>query len=79
MIYINGKQFYEKPGSCGTCPFYMSASTHLSPSCEGFCPLFDENHKSYINPPKRCQKLFNAAFRYPDGYWLVVVAKENEE
>lgn len=40
------------------------------------CTLFEENHKSYINPPKRCQELFNAAFRMPDGTALVIVEKE---
>lgn len=72
MITINGEKFYEKPTSCGTCPFYLSGSTSLSPSCRGVCRLFAENHKSYINPPKRCQKLFNKAFRYPDGSELVI-------
>lgn len=73
MIYINDTAFHEKPGSCGTCPFYHSDSTDLCPSCHGICTLWDELHKSYINPPKRCAKLFNAAFRYPDGMHLVIV------
>jgi hypothetical protein len=36
--------------------------------------LFGENHKSYINPPRRCQKIFNKAFRFPEGTELVIVA-----
>lgn len=35
--------------------------------------MFDEMHHSYINPPRRCQKLFNKAFRMPDGSNLVIV------
>lgn len=42
----------------------------------GFCRLFEENHKYYINPPKRCQKLFNRAFRMPEGSRLVIVKNE---
>lgn len=83
MITINGKEFYDKPGSCGTCPFFYSGDTFLSSklgsySVKGFCTLFEENHKSYINPPRRCQKLFNKAFRMPEGSRLVIVAKEEE-
>jgi hypothetical protein len=78
MIWISGKEFYEKPGSCGTCPFFNSSNTFLTSktgcySNVGFCNLFEENHKSYINPPKRCQKLFNKAFRMPEGSRLVIV------
>lgn len=73
MITINGIPFYEKPTSCYSCPFYHSASTYSNPSTDGMCKLFDEYHKSYINPPKRCQKLFNKAFRMPVGSNLVIV------
>lgn len=77
MIYINDREFYDKPGSCGSCPFFFSGSTHMQPNAgKVHCQLFDEFHKSYINPPQRCQKLFNAAFRMPDGMRLVVVAKD---
>lgn len=73
MIKINGTVFHEKPTSCGTCPFYHSESTRLNPSSNGFCMLFRENHRSYINPPRRCQKLFNKAFRHPEGSELVII------
>lgn len=74
MITINGKVFYDKPGSCGSCSFFFCGSTHLCPNRgKGICILFNEMHQSYINPPKRCQKLFNKAFRMPDGSDLVIV------
>ena len=81
MIYIQGEAFYDKPGSCGSCPFFSSGNTFLSGKvgcCSdiGFCRLFEENHKYYINPPKRCQKLFNQAFRMPEGSKLVIVKNE---
>lgn len=40
--------------------------------------MFQENHRSWINPPRRCQKLFNKAFRMPEGSRLVIVRKEEE-
>ncbi len=74
MITINGKVFYDKPGSCGSCSFFFCGSTHLCPNRgKGICMLFNEMHQPYINPPKRCQKLFNKAFRMPDGSDLVIV------
>lgn len=76
MVTINGECFYEKPGSCGSCPFWKSDGSQLSPSCEGWCYLFSERHKSYINLPRRCAKLFNKAFRFPDGARLVITASE---
>ncbi len=76
MIVINGEKFYDKPGSCGSCPFFYSGSTRLSNFSNGVCRLWNEKHKSYINPPKRCQKLFNKAFRFPDGTKLVIVDGE---
>ena len=80
MITINGITFYDKPGSCGTCPFFFSGSTHYQPNWgKGYCSMFNEMHHSYINPPRRCQKLFNKAFRMPDGSKLVIVKKEEEE
>lgn len=74
MITINGKVFYDKPGSCGSCSFFFCGSTHICPNRgKGICILFNEMHQPYINPPKRCQKLFNKAFRMPDGSDLVIV------
>lgn len=78
MVTINGEIFHDKPGSCGTCPFFNSGNTYLSSrlgcnSSMGFCTVFGENHRSWINPPRRCQKLFNKAFRMPDGSYLVIV------
>ena len=72
MIYIQGEAFYDKPGSCGSCPFFSSGNTFLSGKvgcCSdiGFCRLFEE---------KRCQKLFNRAFRMPEGSRLVIVRNE---
>ena len=83
MVTINGKIFYDKPRSCGTCPFFDNGSTYLSSrlgcsSQTGFCWMFKENHRSWINPPRRCQKLFNKAFRMPEGSKLVIVRKEEE-
>lgn len=79
MIKINGIEFNEKPAYCYECPFFLSGSTTLQPSMKGVCRLFSENHKSYIKPPKRCQKLFNKAFRYDDGAELVIIASDNNE
>lgn len=84
MITINGKTFHDKPGSCGTCPFFNSGNTYLSCrignySRNGFCTLFEENHKFYINPPRRCHKLFNKAFKMPEGSSLVIVVNEEIE
>lgn len=83
MIKINGKTFYDKPGSCGTCPFFNSGNTYLSSqlgcsSSMGYCTMFQENHRSWINPPRRCQKLFNKAFRMPEGANLVIVRNEKD-
>lgn len=76
-IIINGKKFYDKPGSCGTCPFFSSGNTYLSSrlgysSSMGYCMIFDENHRSWRNPPRRCQKLFNKAFNMPNNEPLVI-------
>lgn len=74
MVTINGKTFYDKPGSCGTCPFFDNGRTSTYPGTEiGFCIIFNENHRSWINPPRRCQKLFNKAFRMPEGSKLTIV------
>lgn len=77
MITINGTIFHENPGSCGTCPFFNNGKTSLFPGTKrGFCIIFEETHHTWINPPKRCQKLFNKAFQYPDGSNLVIVVNE---
>ena len=60
MITINDHNFYEEPGSCGTCPFL-------------FIP--GKNAPSFL-PSGGCRKIFRKAFTYPDGYKLVIVAKE---
>ena len=79
MITINGTTFYDKPGSCGSCPFFDNGGTSSFHGSEiGYCRLFDEMHRRWINPPRRCQKLFNKAFRMPDGSKLVIVRKEEE-
>lgn len=79
MITINDIVFYDKPGSCGSCPFFDNGGTSSFHGSEiGYCRLFDEMHRQWINPPRRCQKLFNKAFRMPDGSKLVIVRKEEE-
>lgn len=84
MVTINGEIFHDKPGSCGTCPFFNSGNTYLSSrlgcnSSMGFCTVFGENHRSWINPPRRCQELFNKAFRMPEGSKLIIVRKEEDD
>lgn len=80
MITINDTTFYDKPGSCGSCPFFDNGGTSSFHGSEtGYCRLFDEMHRRWINPPRRCQKLFNKAFRMPDGSNLVIVRKEEED
>lgn len=79
MVYIDDTAFYGEPGSCGTCAKYMSSGSKLAPSSDGYCPLFDERHHSWASPPKRCQKLFKAAFKYPDGARLVIVGNTKDE
>lgn len=80
MISINGTTFYDKPGSCGSCPWFNSGSSRLSPNPgKGHCIMFDEMHHRYINPPRRCQKLFNKAFRMPEGSNLVIVINTNTD
>ena len=79
MITINDIVFYDKPGSCGSCPFFDNGGTSSFHGSEiGYCRLFDEMHRRWINPPRRCQKLFNKAFRTPEGSRLVIVRKEAE-
>jgi len=78
MIYINNKLFYDTPGSCGTCEFYVSGSTSMCPTSRGICALFDEEHHSYINIPKRCAKIFRKAFKFPEGTKLIITANNGE-
>lgn len=73
MIRINGKEFYDMPGSCATCPFFFSGDSGMCHPDTGLCTLFNEKHKVWIDPPKRCAKLFRKAFRMPDGSDLVSV------
>lgn len=73
MITINGVKFYYMPGSCGTCEFFHSGSSSICPQQRGYCSLFKEMHNSWINVPRRCQKLFNKAFKMPEGTDLVIV------
>lgn len=72
MVYINGVRFDEKPGMCCSCPFFSTGSSAMTTYVKGHCRLWDETHKMTINPPARCQKIFNKAFRYPDGSKLVI-------
>lgn len=76
MITINKITFYDKPGSCGTCPFFTNGASRFCNVSKGYCRMFDEEHHSYINIPRRCQKLFNKAFRMPEGSNLVIVVKD---
>lgn len=83
MFYINDKAFYDKPTSCGTCPFLFipgKDAPSFLPSGGGtggkcHCTMWDEWHHTWANCPHRCQKLFKAALQYPDGERLVIVAK----
>lgn len=79
MVTINGKKLYEKPTSCRQCPFFYSGSTEMQSNLIGHCLLFNEWHKYYIEPPRRCQKLFNKAFREYDGRELIIVKNEESE
>lgn len=76
MIYINDKPFYEKPGSCATCPFFFDGHSSMCYCDKGVCTLFGEQHKGIINPPARCQKLFNKAFKYAEGTRLVIMQSQ---
>ena len=76
MIWINGTPVYEEPSSCGTCPFFSNGSTQLSSGSEkGHCRLFNEMHRTWINPPRRCHKLFKKALTFPEGEELVLINK----
>lgn len=87
MITINGRSFYEVPTSCGTCPFlfvpgrdapsFFPSSSSTNPLCN--CTLFDEWHRVCTSPPRRCVKLFTAAFKFPEYSTLVITKKDQEE
>lgn len=55
----------------------MNKEQILPGSSIGHCTMFNEMHHSYINPPRRCQKLFNKAFRYPEGTKLSIVTENS--
>ena len=74
MIWINDVALYDVPTSCGTCPFFKSGASGLCHPEKGLCTLWDEMHKTWINPPRRCQKLFRKGFREYDGQHLIIVA-----
>lgn len=40
------------------------------------CRQWDEMHHSWRNPPRRCIKLFNKVFKFPDGIELVIIRKK---
>ena len=73
MVTLNGRQLYDVPGSCGSCPFFNSGSSSLCPQQRGFCDLWGEMHNCWINPPRKCLKLFNKAVKMPEGSNLVIV------
>lgn len=81
MVTINGTRFYEQPTSCGTCPFFHNGTTSAPISAhydKGICRQWDEMHHSWCNIPRRCQKLFKAAFEQwnDTGIDLVITKKE---
>lgn len=73
MVTLNGVEIYEEPGSCGSCPFFNSGSSHLYHFDRGHCMMWNEFHHSYINPPRKCKKMFKKALSYPSGEKLVIV------
>lgn len=78
MITINGIRFSEYPSSCGTCPCFA----FLSPSPlirMGHCRMWNEMHHSYIDPPRRCRKLFKKVFEFPDGTDFELFENEKKE
>lgn len=78
MVKIEGKEFYDEPWSCGSCPFMNTGATRLSPSVKrGHCTLWNEWHLSYRNIPQRCHKLFKKAMTYPDGTKLAIVVNRS--
>lgn len=81
MVIINGTKIYDEPTSCGTCPFLLTGNTDSpisTPASKGICLQWDETHHTWANPPRRCQKLFKAAFKQwnDTGIELVIAKKE---
>lgn len=74
-VTINGfGPFYDKPTICGYCQFY-SADEKRRCGGKGFCVLFSVRKNYYDNVPKRCNQMFDAAFRI--GGDVVLVEKDN--
>jgi hypothetical protein len=79
MIYINGFKFYDAPGSCGTCSFFMNGRTELfEGSTYGECLLWGERHRRTTALSAKCKKVFREAFKFPEGENVAVVRKEEE-
>ena len=81
MVIINGFNFYEEPGSCGTCPFLVTGNTSVpgvpSNSDRGHCLQWDETHHTWASTPRRCVKLFKQAFTlYNDSGQNLVITKK---
>jgi hypothetical protein len=77
MVYINGFKFYDTPGSCGTCTFFMNGATEMFPGSEyGECIQWGERHRRTTSPGAKCKKMFREAFKFPDGSDLTIVRKE---
>ena len=66
-IYVNNEPFDERPESCATCPFFVDGSSSMRHSDKDLCMLFGVRHKGIINPPAMCKKIFNKAFKFPEG------------
>lgn len=82
MVTINGHNFYEEPGSCGTCPFLLTRNTGVpgirSNYNRGLCIQWNEEHHTWANIPRRCRKLFKRAFAlYNDSGQELVITKKN--
>ncbi|MDD4820898.1 MAG: hypothetical protein PHD21_08710 [Flavobacteriales bacterium] len=48
-ITINDIVFYEKPTSCGVCPFFDDGHSNMVHPEYGYCKLWDETHRTIIN------------------------------
>ena len=65
-IYVNNEPFDEKPESCATCPFFVDGSSSMRHSDKDLCMLFGVQHKGIKNPPARCHKIFDKAFKFAE-------------
>ena len=73
-VTINGRgPFYEKPPMCGCCKCYLADDMRRSGG-KGYCTLFSVRKNYYDKLPKRCDQMFDAAFR--TGGDVVLVGKE---